>query len=510
MQNKKVYYLSVGILAFIGLALALYKALILGVPLVPCERDVVWQIEAKINFDAQDSAVKVSLILPPSTEGYKILEEDVTTAGYDYEKISVGANERAVWSAEKRSGSQTLYYRVTYYDVRNSFAKATDESPSLSDKPFYDKPELLAIEALVDKIKSETDSTEGFIQKLYEELKTSNKSENVKLLLNKIKSNDQRVKLIVDILTIAEIPAHLSKGIFLEGTSRNQPLYSLIEVYDGSKWICIDPLKGSIGYPSNFLFWQRGGISLIDVVGGRNSKVTFSVTKTLKKVLSLAKARTIKKNDTLFQYSLYNLPISEQNAFKALLLLPIAALIVVIMRVLVGLKTSGTFMPILIALAFNETHLLTGIVLFVIIVGLGLFIRFYLSRLNLLLVPRITAVIIIVIILMAAISIFSFNFGITSGLSITFFPLIILSWTIERMSICWEEQGYKEALTKTAGSLLIAIITYIVTNAAIVRHLTFFFPELMLVALALVLLLGNYTGYRLSELIRFQPMVEDK
>ena len=55
--------------------------------------------------------------------------------------------------------------------------------------------------------------------------------------------------------------------------------------------------------------------------------------------------------------------------------------------------------PVLIALAFRETALVAGIVLFVVVVGFGLLVRFYLERLRLLLVPRLTAILILVVLL---------------------------------------------------------------------------------------------------------------
>jgi hypothetical protein len=39
-----------------------------------------------------------------------------------------------------------------------------------------------------------------------------------------------------------------------------------------------------------------------------------------------------------------------------------------------------------------------------------------------------------------------------------------------------------------------------------VEHLTFNFPELLITLLGVILLLGKYTGYRLSELYRFREM----
>ena len=45
-------------------------------------------------------------------------------------------------------------------------------------------------------------------------------------------------------------------------------------------------------------------------------------------------------------------------------------------------------------------------------------------------------------------------------------------------------------------------------DRVILEHLTFNFPELNLVLLALILAMGQYTGYKLSELRRFRAMDE--
>ena len=91
-------------------------------------------------------------------------------------------------------------------------------------------------------------------------------------------------------------------------------------------------------------------------------------------------------------------------------------------------------------------------------------------------------------------------------LTVTFFPTIIVAWTIERMSILWEEEGGHEVLIQGGGSLLVAVLAYLVMSNPLVEHLTFNFPELTLSLLGVILLLGKYTGYRLSELYRFRDM----
>ena len=84
--------------------------------------------------------------------------------------------------------------------------------------------------------------------------------------------------------------------------------------------------------------------------------------------------------------------------------------------------------------------------------------------------------------------------------------MIILAWTIERMSILWEEEGPKEVLIQGGGSLFVAVLAYLLMTQPLIQHLAFNFPELHLCLLALILLVGRYTGYRLTELSRFTGM----
>jgi hypothetical protein len=190
------------------------------------------------------------------------------------------------------------------------------------------------------------------------------------------------------------------------------------------------------------------------------------------------------------------------------LLVPIGALIMVLMRNVVGFPSFGTFMPVLIALAFRETGLLAGLVMFSIVVAVGLSLRFYLAKLHLLLVPRLTAVLIIVVLLMVLMSLMSHRLGWEVGLSIGLFPMVILAMIIERMSIVWEERGPADALKESGGSALIAALAFYVMTLPQIQHLMFVFPELVLTLLGLTILLGRYSGYRISELIRFRVLAK--
>ena len=224
--------------------------------------------------------------------------------------------------------------------------------------------------------------------------------------------------------------------------------------------------------------------------------------------MSTAASRSRAENASLANISLLDLPVQTQNLYRVLLLVPLGALLIVVLRNIIGLQTFGTFMPVLIALSFRETQLVSGVILFTLIVALGLIIRFYLERLKLLLVPRLAAVVITVILLMALVTIASHRMNLEIGLSVALFPMVILAMTIERMSIVWEELGAGDAIRQGFGSLIVAAACYLFMFHPQVEHLVFVFPELMLIVLGITLLVGRYTGYRLTELRRFRDLVK--
>ena len=245
-------------------------------------------------------------------------------------------------------------------------------------------------------------------------------------------------------------------------------------------------------------------------MGGKKPLFTLTVSPTPINALSVAKARGLQTESQLLRFSLLQLPVNVQETYKILLTVPIGAFIILLLRNFIGLTTFGTFMPVLIALAFRETHVVWGIVLFTIIVSLGLLARFYLEKLRLLLVPRLAAILTIVILLMIFISVLAQNLGINAGLSVALFPMVILTMTIERMCITWDERGAYDAIKSGVGSMIAAVIAFFAMSYAPMQYLMFAFPELLLVLLALILWFGQYRGYRLFELFRFKALAGAK
>ncbi len=508
MTSRSQLFLLSGILIATGLGLALYKNMAFGFPLTQAGSEDVWTVEAEISFVGEGQPARVSLALPRTSQDFMVLQEGFASPGYGFERREAVGGERAEWTRRNADAQQSLFYRVQLARRMGEFETQVESAPPAPPPPFFDQAQRTAAHRLIQVARSRSADARSFTVQLLALLNLPNSDQNAEMLLRQVGDSEGRVQLVRQLVALEAIPSRLTRGVLLEEGRRFQPMVPGLEIWvPESGWLYFDVASGREGKPPNLFLWQRGGVSLLDVEGGQNSQVRFSILRESRPVTNLARQRAEASEAALLNFSIYELPIEDQNVFKRLMLVPIGCLVIVILRNLVGMATSGTFMPILLALAFQETRLIPGIVLFLIIVSSGLAIRSLLSHLNLLVVARVSAVVIVVIGLMALLSIISHKLDLPVGLKVTFFPMIIIAWTIERLSILWEEEGARSAILQGGGSLVVAVIAYLFMTFPWVRYLTYTFPELLLVILALALLLGNYSGYRLTELRRFLPFV---
>ena len=502
MVSRGLFYFVTAVLFLVGILLIAYQKITFDVPFTPNLKKEIWTVEAKVEFEPKkDAAAEVILALPAVQPGFTQIKQNTASLGYGVNYVRRDGSNYVEWSKRDPAGLQTLYYSADILvdeDAESSSMIVPAIEPNTEPEPYN-----TAINEIAQTALSRSSNPYSFATQVIHELNQD--SETNSLLFSKYK----RDELLVHILQVGNVHARTVGVLNLRDGRRNQRLKSYVAVFDNSEYKIFDPSNGSTGLTKNQLIWNDNGNSLLDITGGRNARISFT---TLNSSVSAVAAGVKKANldvaagEELVPFSLSALPADEQSLFKNLLLLPIGVVIVVFLRVIVGIKTSGTFMPVLIAMSFLQTSLVFGLVGFIAIVGVGLIVRSWLSHLNLLLVARISAVIITVIGLIGTISFVSYKVGITEGVKVTFFPMIILSWTIERMSILWEEEGYKEVLKQGGGSLFVAVCAYLSMSSFFVQHFTFNFLGLQLVLLALVLIMGNYTGFRLSELKRFKPL----
>jgi hypothetical protein len=508
-MNRRHLYLLSGFLTAVGLALFLYTILALDFPLIPETRSYVWDIEAHLTFEAGDTPIKVAMHIPRNSKRFAIVNENFISRGYGVDVSTEEGKRRVSWSIRKARGLQSLFYEASVLRVDREI-KSTRPAKAEPGKPDLSGAHREASQTIVSEILEKSADTDSLVAGLLRRLNASQPGDNVALLLGKKVTVQKKVNLAVQLLAMAGIHARAIHGLRLEVKRRHSPISHWLEVYDNTRWMSYEPVSGERGVPEDYLVWWKGMEPLVQAQGAKNVQISLSVVRSEEAALQLAVEKGILKKPFLLGYSLFSLPVQTQAVYRVALLVPVGVLFLVILRNIIGIRTFGTFMPVLIALSFRETQLLWGVFLFTTLVGIGLLIRLYLEHLKLLAVPRLAAILIVVIGLMAFLSVLTHKLGFERGFSVALFPMVILTMTIERMSIVWDELGAFETIKQGVGSIIAAAIAYLIMSIQYVEHLVFVFPELLLIILAATILLGRYSGFRLLELRRFKALTEIK
>ncbi|KRW58026.1 osmotic stress tolerance membrane protein RloB [Pseudomonas sp. TTU2014-080ASC] len=495
------------LLVSLGVLITAYQIFVLGIPMTEDETDDLWNIDAKVEFQANArEPVKLQMFVPPLTQDYVSLNESFISNNYGVSVNRVDGNRKVTWSARRASGKQTLYYRLVL-TKRYSGEQSQTKGPIFRDSLPVEGPEKIAAEALLAPIRQHSADVETFISETIKRVNNTN-DDNVKLLLGGDASTANKAKVIDLLLSIAHVPMERVHTIRLAADIAQSPELWL-RSFNGENWLYFNPESGQQGLPADRLVWWTGDADLLTLEGGKQAQVSFSLDSSEMNAIRLAKLTDENTDADFLEYSLYGLPLQTQQTFMIMVMIPFGVLVILILRNLGGLQTLGTFTPVLIALAFRETQLGFGIVLFTIITALGLSLRSYLEHLKLQMLPRLSVVLTFVVVLIAVISLFSHKLGLERGLSVALFPMVILTMTIERLSITWEERGGPTAFKVAIGTLFAATLAHLLMSVPELNYFVFTFPAVLLILVGFMLAMGRYRGYRLTELFRFKAFLKD-
>lgn len=502
-RSRQWVVLSLLLIMVGGLVFA-FKVVRLGYPVFPDQTSEQWVVQARLQIEPVKGPVRASLLLPVRSTGFTISNESFVSRDFGLTVQEEMFRRRADWAIRSLDSDRTLYYRATV--IKDMRQRRFATRPEIPPPPQLEEPWATALEDLVEEVKKESADVQSFAAEILDHLHESADDASWKLFMEGVESPLEHARLAQNILAAEQIPSKLVHGIMLRHDVQRAVVHTMLAVWDGDDWLLFDPATGHQGRPEEFMIWWRGLETLASVSGALINDLQISVKKRMTSSLELASLRTELKDSFVGRISLLHLPVQTQSVYEVLLLVPFGILVIVLLRNFIGLSSFGTFAPVLIALAFRETELLKGILLFMLIVSLGLVFRFYLERLRLLLVPRLAAVVTIVVLLMTAISLLSERMGTETGLSVSLFPMVIISMVIERMSIVWEERGAATSIREGLGSLLMASLAYLVISIDVLEYWVTVFPEVNLIILGLIVALGRYTGFRLTELFRFRQL----
>ena len=197
------------------------------------------------------------------------------------------------------------------------------------------------------------------------------------------------------------------------------------------------------------------------------------------------------------------------NTIVLVLLFPVVAALIAAGRHLIGLRGFGIFTPAVLSVAFVATGIVSGILLFLIILGVAMFGRRLLKRLKLQYLPRMALLLWVVSLGVFATLYVAPYFQIQEIIQINIFPILILILLAENFIEVQIGKSDREATELTVETIILALVSSIIMSMDMVQRFVLFNPELLVLGVAIFdIFVGQYTGLRYTEYLKFRKMVK--
>lgn len=474
--------------------------------------DSVWRLAYDVRFRAPEAGIRARIAIPDGGMHSRIFREDLRYAGLTTERMRSSAETRELSVITQRDGDFRLEAR---FDIHLSpRTRFRDRTVQLSAEqragylrggygiPVRNATVLEVLRDFQHESTSKTALVNAIFDFCHERIVTDEGGpSDAKAVLEEQRGTSLgRARTMVALCRAGKVPARLVTGFVVQESAAASP-HVWVEVLTNSHWEPFDPDNGYAGdLPADFLPARYDGTEIARGAGLAELSTQYTIT-----AIPPPDQPLVRRDRPLSCIlDLASLPIEMHEVVILLLLMPLGALVTAVFRTLIGVRTFGTFTPVLLALSFVYADWKTGLAVFAVVLVLGLGARLLLDRLKLLLVPRLSIILTLVVVCLVLAVSFLDYLGLTPGADAVLLPMVILTMTIERFYVSTEEDGLSSSVQVLLGTLLVGVCCYFVLNGQRVGRVLLEYPELHFFSLAVLVLLGRYTGYRLTELWRFR------
>jgi len=386
-------------------------------PVLPPAEAPFWVVKAEIGFDTGTAPVVLRLAVPPKQQpALRVTDQVTLVAGYScQEQISASGNRQIVWSGHD---SVPQRRQLVYRAMVSPRADAAVPTPTVRPAPPTRLTGLTgeAADRLLQEWREASADDLTQARQIFEDVleEWPGNRDLLRMAEDLAADADPLQSTLAATLTVrlfrqAGWPARIAHGLLLQQDWYDAAPQCWVEVWLSEGWqrigLVADPEAGSkalvLWYNDDDMLTTEGVGNLERIVSvarlpERAVRPSASFPGPLPGSLRAGLERLV---DTVSSFSL---PPRTQAVYRILLTVPLGALLVIFFRNIIGLQTFGIFMPVLIALAFRETRLIWGIALFLLVITGGVLARFGLMRFRLLMVPRLAAILTLVVLMTMA------------------------------------------------------------------------------------------------------------
>lgn len=198
------------------------------------------------------------------------------------------------------------------------------------------------------------------------------------------------------------------------------------------------------------------------------------------------------------------------ETIRLIFMLPIIATFIAFLRQVVGIKAFGIYTPLIVTFAFLATNgIKYGITIFLSVLLIGMIMRFVLKPFRLLYLPRVAIMLTVVAISLLSILTIGGNLKRTGLASVSIFPILIMITIVEKFVAVQIEKGDKAAISLALETLIISIIGFFIASSQTISQFVIAYPWTILFTIPANIMIGKYTGLRITEYFRFRHVIKN-
>ena len=199
----------------------------------------------------------------------------------------------------------------------------------------------------------------------------------------------------------------------------------------------------------------------------------------------------------------------SQTVIYLLLSVPFLAFMIAFFRQFVGVSTFGVLAPLMLALAFLVLGLQFGMAVFLVVMLVSWVIRVLFDRVELLYIPKVSLLLSCLALSFFLVLGLAVYFEASLDLSLTIFPMMVMSSISEKFLSSQSAEGIRSALVAVVETVLVALIAYAFVDWSVIKDNVLAMPEFIILPILGTIWLGRFTGLRVSEYIKFRSLLRE-
>ncbi len=198
------------------------------------------------------------------------------------------------------------------------------------------------------------------------------------------------------------------------------------------------------------------------------------------------------------------------NIIVLVLLFPLIASIIAASRHIIGLRGFGIYIPAVLSVALVSTGPVVGMIIFLAIISVAVFSKRILKVLHLSYLPRTALLLWMISMSILFVLLLAPFLNLASLMTINIFPILILVLLSENFLDAQTSTKPADAFALALETIALAFVSGFFLRWEFMQKLALLQPELLILfTFVFNILVGRFVGLRVTEWLRFRPIIEE-